>query len=58
MSDPLRLWRPTGAVPDEAIGPDCEGALVDESGEVVAAIYPEGEPVCQECGILVRLHED
>jgi len=44
-----RLWIPTGAVPDEEIGPDCEGALVDEWGRVVVAVYPASVKRCVDC---------
>ena len=44
-----RLWIPTGAVPDEEIGSDCEYALVAPvTGKVVVAVYPE--PLkCADC---------
>lgn len=54
--DPMRLWRPTGAPPDEPLRPDCEGALVDEQGRIIAAVYPDDEPTCDECGLPRRLH--
>ena len=46
-----RLWIPTGAVPDEEIGPDCELGLVDlATGKVVLAVYPKSEKRCADCG--------
>ncbi len=48
-----RLWIPTGAVPDEPLSPDCEGALVDAEGHVVFQVNPESRKECADCGAVI-----